>query len=300
MMTANALDLTWLNAVKQRAEVGITPAGIVAVPDDTEIQAAITGFSQHILNFTGQGSLNSVVTLDEIYDGNGNDRMPLASWPIRRLRSVAASGVAIQLSITTLDWGVFIDRSQRSIALRGGNRTSTTFPYPNYSRFGGFTKGLTFPRGTGNLQIVYDAGYDPLAIVNEVDAITTQTITLQRSPWVSDQGVKFYPSLVPLTLVDSAPAAGEYAVDAGLYVFNVADEGSRVAVSYSVNAAPFDLEYAVRCVVAINYKRKGWQDQGSRVVNAGGSSATTAYRNWAWPPEYDDVFENYKRLAVPA
>ena len=61
---------------------------------------------------------------------------------------------------------------------------------------------------------------------------------------------------------------------------------------------PEDLEYAVRCVVALNYKRKGWQDQASRGVTTQGASSTTAYRTWAWPPEYDRVFEFYQRKAI--
>lgn len=75
---------------------------------------------------------------------------------------------------------------------------------------------------------------------------------------------------------------------------------SNVEVAYNGGPAvvPFDLEYAVRCVVAINHKRKAWQDQSSRGVNTAGASSTTGYRGWAWPPEYQKVFEDYQRKAI--
>jgi|SRR5271157_464083 len=62
---------------------------------------------------------------------------------------------------------------------------------------------------------------------------------------------------------------------------------------------PFDLEYAVRSIVAINYKRKAWQDMKSRIVDGGNAGkATTIYRDWAWPPEYEKVIEFYARRAI--
>lgn len=286
---ANAIDLTMLAAVKNRAEVKSTT-------DDNEIAAAITGFSQWLLNRSGKSTLNSVASLDEVYDGNGNSRIFLRSSPILTLGTVTINGVAVPLSPSWNQWGAYVEQSKKSIGLRGGIGNFSTFPYPTsllspWAR----GKGPVFIIGQGNVEIVYTAGYDPVSIVNEIDVITSQTIQLQQAVWVSDDGVKRYPSLTPMTLVASAPDPGEYAVSAGLYTFNVADEGLQVAVSYVGNQAPYDLEYAVRCVVAINYKRKGWQDQESRSTSMQGSSATTRYRNWDWPPEYESVFDYYCR-----
>jgi hypothetical protein len=73
-----------------------------------------------------------------------------------------------------------------------------------------------------------------------------------------------------------------------------------VFLSYNGGYAsvPEDLEFAVRCVVALNYKRKAWQDMASKALSGAGGSATTSYRDWAWPPEYEHVFEHYRRLAA--
>jgi hypothetical protein len=297
-------DLTTLNAVKQRAMLGVQPDGtIVPSADDNEVSAAITGFSNFIRIWSGQGSLNSLVYLNENYDGNGNQRMFLRTYPIFSLNSVSIVNggalVPIQLSINGT-WGVFIDTSKKSIALRGAYGNFTTFPYPIYSPYyGGSTYGPYFPKGIGNINVQYVAGVTPTEVVNEIDTVTAQTITLQNPfYWNSDGGVLYYPNLVALVNVASAPLPGEYAVSNGLYVFNAADNGQNVAVSYYVNEPPPDLEYAVRCIVAINYKRKGWQDQSSRTVGAAQTTSTTRYQNWEWPPEYQAVLENYQRKAA--
>lgn len=290
MPTPNPIDLTWLAAVKGRAEVA-------AVSDDQQIQDAITAFSQWILDYCGRSTLNSIQTFNEIYNGNGNQRLFLRNFPIQALIQVVANGVQVPQSFGFNSWGVFIEQSQKSIAIRGGVGSFTTFPYPNPT-YGNsaMNRGPVFFRGIGNIQVQYNAGYPSVTITNEVDMITGQTITLQTGPWVADGGVVFFPSLLPLALVPNSPGPSQYAVSNGLYVFNVADEGKQVAVTYNINRAPADLEYAVRNVVALNYKRKAWQGLDSRAVAAGGTTGTTRYSTWTWPPEYDKVFEHYKRL----
>ena len=298
-MTPNAIDLTWLSVVKQRASLGVQPDGsIVATADDNEVQAAITAFSRYILDRSGVSSLNSLVTLDEFYDGNGNDKLFLRSTPISSLVSVKIYNVSIPISQAPTAWGAFIAQSGRYIGLRGWLGNFTSFPYPNYSVYGGMAQKPIFINGTANVEVNYVAGYPATQVTNEIDTITNQTIALQTSPWFADKGVLYYPSLVPLVLVPNTPAVGQYSVSNGLYTFNVGDNTKQVAVSYTASLAPADLEYAVRNVVALNYKRKAWQDQASRAVTGGGTSATTRFRDWAWPPEYDKVFEYYRRLAV--
>ena len=193
---------------------------------------------------------------------------------------------------------MFIDQSQKFICLRGGQGGASVFPAVNNYGWWQARGGPVFQRGTGNIAVTYTAGYPAVNVTNEIDTIVDQTITLQQSPWVADRGVLYYPSLAPLANVASSPAQGQYAVSNGLYVFNTADNAAEAAVSYSINQAPFDLEYAVRCIVAINYKRKGWQDQKSRAMNSGGTTATTAYMSWTWPPEYEAVLQTYKRTSI--
>lgn len=300
----NALDLTWLNAVKQKAEVGVnsTTGTISPSVDDNEIQAAITAFSQWLLKYTGQPSLNAVASASEVYDGNGNNQLFLRGWPILNLTALTINGVAIPASTGFNSWGAFVEQSGKSIALRNGPTGVISFPYPWAPTGVGAPgrRGPNFAYGKGNITVEYTAGYPPTPVVNEVDTIAAQTIALQQGPWASDGGVVFYPSLVPLTPVANSPAAGEYAVSNGLYVFNVADNAAQVAVTYDINRAPFDLEYAVRCAVAINYKRKGWQDQASKTVNTREAVSTVRYRDWDFAPREAAVFQSYQRKAIYA
>ncbi|WP_230085967.1 hypothetical protein, partial [Burkholderia pseudomallei] len=51
--------------------------------------------------------------------------------------------------------------------------------------------------------------------------------------WVTDLGVKYAATGLPLTRVASAPATGQYSVAAGVYTFAAADTGLAVAISYT-------------------------------------------------------------------
>jgi hypothetical protein len=288
----NVVDLTWLSVVKTRAEVKSS-----VVTEDSEIQAAITAFSSWLLYYTGQRTLNTQASFTETYSGNGNNRLFLRQRPVTNVAAVVVNGVAFPQSGAFGQWGYYIEDSQASIAVRGGLGNFSTFPYPN--NYGGSINKLpAFQKGTGNIQVTYTAGFPPVNVTNDIETVNANTVTLGFGPWVGDIGVTYYPSLTPLVKVASAPAVGQYAVSNGLYVFNNGDNTNVVALTYSVNQAPPDLEYAVRCVVAINYKRKGWQDLQSRGTTSGGTSATTRYANWMWPPEYQAIFDHYRRLSA--
>jgi hypothetical protein len=206
----STVDLTTVDAVKNRAE-------IASDSDDVEIQSAVTGFSQWLLNWSGQASLNSIATLDEIYNGNGNNRLMLRSGPIRSLIAVTQSGLAIPLSTGPLSLGAYVGQSKRYIGIRNGGGGVLSY------RFGSSSRGPVFQRGEGNIEVQYTAGYPDV---------------------------------------------------------------------------PSDLEYGVRCIVALNYKRKGWQDQRSRTTSAKESMATTSYQSWDFPREYWNIFLMYKREAI--
>ncbi|WP_152976997.1 hypothetical protein [Burkholderia pseudomallei] len=60
------------------------------------------------------------------------------------------------------------------------------------------------------------------------------TVTVANSAgWVTDLGVKYAATGLPLTRVASAPATGQYSVAAGVYTFAAADTGLGVGISYT-------------------------------------------------------------------
>jgi len=212
----DSIDLTTVDLVKARAQV-------TSNSEDDEIQAAVTGFSKYVLRYTGQASLNSILSHDEFYDGNGNNKLYLRNYPILSLNTVKIYGTVIPISTQPTAWGVYIGQSGKYIGLRGWLGNFTAFPYPMPPMYVGSNRNPAFLRGAANVEVDYTAGY-----------------------------------------ADTPP----------------------------------DLEYAVRCIVAINYKRKGWQDQAARTVTGGGTSNTTRYQAWEWPPEYACIIEQYKRMAI--
>jgi hypothetical protein len=60
----------------------------------------------------------------------------------------------------------------------------------------------------------------------------TYTTSLHTN-FVADQGVVYAASALPLRLVASAPATGQYSVSAGVYTFAAGDAGAAVLISYT-------------------------------------------------------------------
>ncbi len=61
---------------------------------------------------------------------------------------------------------------------------------------------------------------------------------------------------------------------------------------------PYDLEIASRKMVALYYGRKTTRDIASVGIAAGGTTATTRYRDWDVPPEICKVIDYYSRTAI--
>lgn len=283
----NPIDLTWLQQVKDFVEVK-------TANDDAIIAGLITEFSQYCLTHCSRETLNRIVTFNEIYNGNGSYRLYLRNSPIQSLIAVFIDGAARNISLGYSNPGVFVEQEQRSIAIRGGTQGSSII---NYYPSAGLP--FYFVKGVGNINIQYTAGFTPLTQTNEIETIANQTIPLEFPTWVADLGVVFYPSLVPLVQVPSGPTTGQYSVSNGLYMFAAADDTKQVAVSYTYNSAPPDLEFMARRVVGTYYKRRQWLDQASKSLSAGGGAVgTTRYRDWKMEPRDMETLNNYKRYAL--
>lgn len=64
---------------------------------------------------------------------------------------------------------------------------------------------------------------------------------------------------------------------------------------FEFTATPPDLEMAARKAVALNYKRKAWQDLRSKSLSAAGGAGTTSYYDWEFPPDVARVILDYCR-----
>lgn len=103
------------------------------------------------------------------------------------------------------------------------------------------------------------------------------TIQIQAEVAVlSDQGVKYFSSGVPLVPVLVAPLVGQYFLIApGLYLFNAADAGEKMLMNYTLAGTPADIVLAVIQLVSLNYKRRNWIGQRSIAMKDVGSTSYT-------------------------
>lgn len=76
---------------------------------------------------------------------------------------------------------------------------------------------------------------------NEAGTIPSGTpwqITVANSAtWITDQGVVYQATGLPLTRVASGPIVGQYSVAAGVYTFATADANAKVLISYNFTVA---------------------------------------------------------------
>jgi hypothetical protein len=80
------------------------------------------------------------------------------------------------------------------------------------------------------------------------------------------------------------------------WFFSEGIQNVQVVYSAGYEETPFDIEMAVRQMVAVNYKRRQWIDQRTQMMAQGAGSIQ--FRDWELPPEVRSVMEHYKRRAI--
>lgn len=146
----------------------------------------------------------------------------------------------------------------------------------------------TTPDGTGNL-VWQNSGIQaaPYTVVVQSDTVV-----------LTDGGVKYFSSGIPLTQVFTSPAAGQYYLVApGSYLFNAADAGVQVQISYTAAGTPADIVQATLEAVSLNYKRRDWEGISSLSMKDVGQ---TTYTQFAMSKSVKDVVMTYKRASMAA
>lgn len=120
-------------------------------------------------------------------------------------------------------------------------------------------------------------------------------LTVNQLPWLADAGITYFSTGDPLTAVQTAPAAGQYYVmGQGSYLFNSADAGSQIQISYSTAGTPADVQEAVLRWVNLIYKRRGWEGIRSLMQKDAGSTVYTAFEI---DPSIEKTIRYYRRRA---
>ncbi len=231
----------------------------------------------------------------DIIDGTGSARLTLRNWPVTSVASVIADHVQIPLT-NNLPTSIGITSSPPGYGyylkpwdgLPPGNPQQIDF-YHRQVR-----------RGRANVAVSYTAGYQVTA---EPGIVPTAPESLSPDQpfgsWASDVGVT-YMNGTPLVKVASAPAsAGQYQANGGSYLFNVADAGASVLISYGY--IPADLANAAAQWVSellayqgrIGIRSKTLSTQESISYNIPGYTGNIAN---AIPPFVQQILWPYKRV----
>jgi hypothetical protein len=134
------IDLTTLAALK----AWLPDLASITAYDDL-LSGLITAASQFVCTVTGRATF-AVASYQETYDSGGNRFLLLRQWPV-----VEVSTIVIEGGPPVADW-----RLEQALPAGGAQRL--------------FLPRGVFPRGRGNIQITYDAGYatPPPAIAQAV------------------------------------------------------------------------------------------------------------------------------------
>lgn len=224
-------DLTDLDNVQ--AWLGQAGSNAASIP---LLQNLITAASSFILGAIDRDTLGKRQVVNTV-DGNGQNFLILREWPVLSVDQVVWEGRIItqQAQINPRIDGIMLEEPATS----AGQQRLTLLGY-------------CFPRGRSNIQLTYTAGYFVAGEAQTIPSVGAPQIATRKF-WTDDGGVVSV-SGTTFTAVDGAPAQGQYSVADGLYVFNAADAGTKVLVSYSY--VPPDLVQATTELVGERFKAK--------------------------------------------
>lgn len=260
---------------------------IATLNSDAKLANLIPDQSAAFLTETGRTSFD-VTTYTEVRDGLGVDMMQLAYWPVLSVASLTKNGRVLPLSTGWNSWGYQFD------ALGKITLICDTFSC---------SPSISFNRK--NVTVVYSAGYPTVTVSGELQTIppapTTPgvswpqaaTIYVLQPNWRSDVGISFFGGAA-LTPASGPPAAGQYFVlGNGGYLFNAADIGKQVVLSYVAAGYPSDMVGAVNRMVALRYYQQGHEDKRQDRL---GDGATITYSKEDYPKDVWRIINNYKKF----
>jgi hypothetical protein len=265
-----ASDLTNLASVK--AWLGLTTTA-----NDPQISALVTSVSRAIYSALQRPNILPTA-YSEVLNGNDSDQLALRNWPVISVSSVVMGLTAIQASTAYGAYGW---------ALEDVDPSPPSRPSLLYFRRGRFW------RAPQNVAISYVAGYQ----VAETQTVAGAALTAQQpyGAWASDRGVVYASTGVALSAVAASPAQGQYAVNAstGGYVFNTADNGQSVTLSYGF--IPADLAQAAIEWAAFRFSAQSRIGVRSKSI---GGQETVSFDTGSMPDFVKATIQPYKRVSI--
>ena len=269
-------DLTNLAALK--AWLGLPST---AGPNDATLGALVTAASRSVYAALSRPSLLPR-SFSETIDLE-TSRITLRHWPVLQVTSVTWRGIAVPP-----DKNADLEASVGYV-LEPGDDVPPGRPQA-LDLFG-----HQYRPGRQSLVVSYSAGY---AVQNEAQTVPAAA-PFQLSafspygPWGSDLGVTYAATGAPLTQVSASPAAGQYAVSAGTYIFSAADAGQSVSISYGY--VPQDIAQATLELAADRFRAADRIGLKSKSI---GGQETIAYDTSAMSAPIQAMLQPYKRVSL--
>ena len=247
-------DLVTLAAVKSWLKV----EDLKANPDQ-ELARLIRSASAAVLNYCNKNAGFGWVEQVNIYDGNGMNFLVMREDTVTDIVSIDLGNGTLLTTPST------------------GSPPSNGFLIPDDTKGQQrlVLRGYCFPRGRSNITVTYHAGF---RVLNEaqtvgpatgVDALSAQVAL----SWLGDLGVTLANG-TPLAPVPASPAAMQYSVADGVYLFNVAQALAPVLISYQ--QCPDDVAEAAIELVGERYKVRNRIGEVSHAMG-GQTNTTTAF-----------------------
>jgi hypothetical protein len=253
--------------------------------DDDMISDIIDGVSADILAYLDRKSLFKQV-YPEYMNGTGGPVIILKQWPVLSVSSLTVDGTA-QTAAVQPNVGYFLDPwddippgRPQSISMIGGSTAGANCMYG----------GAYFNKGIKNVYVNYTAGYSVSDEAATIPASPYQvTVTPDFGVWGQDDGITL--AGVAMTKVTTAPAAGQYSVDEGVYTFAAANTGGSVLISYSY--VPQPLAKACNMMVGETYAYRQRIGQKSHTIQG---QTTVSFDNSLMTPAIMNMLQPYKRM----
>jgi hypothetical protein len=137
---------------------------------------------------------------------------------------------------------------------------------------------------------------NPLLWSNTSKLASFNTVTIECDTIIlADGGVAYFEDGTPLVKSLIAPTEGEYYVSPlGTYLFNAADAGKQVLISYTSAGTPYDIVQATKEAVSLNYKRRDWEGVSSLSMKDVGQ---TTYTQFNMSDAVRTVVRSYQRYS---
>lgn len=250
---------------------------------DAVLSALITRTSRLIYSYLQRAPVLPH-TVTETRDGTGGNALLLRQWPANSISSLTVGEQTIPHAPDACSPGwtlEFLDA-----APPGRAQTLT---------LNGYSFGFALPGATNaqNVRIAYQAGYqvgaEPQTVANGA-----ATVLAPYGAWASDGGAVYASTGIALVAVASNPAPGQYALASGApgsYVFNAADNGAGVLITYGY--IPADLADA--CIELVGERFKYVQRIGEKTHSLGGNE-TVSFDTTRFTPLITTLLQPYRNV----